>query len=298
MATYNRSHFILEALSSIQNQTYTNWECLIIDDGGTDNTFEVITPIVEQDSRFKFLKRPDNYKKGLPGCRNYGLDLATGYFIIFFDDDDIVHPNNLKICTEILSDENLDFCHYQKLAFEKENPLIEKVSISRKVGLSKADIEKIVTEKIGLASCTVMWKRSCFEEVRFNEDLMYAEEWECYSRIISKNFKGIIIDSILYFNRKHEASNTADFYNNNRCSLASKKEAIVLILKNLKQKQLLTNSLIRYFVTISLDFKEYNLFNEIIKILDLSVLKRMKWIFFYRSYPLRMLVYKIKKSLK
>ncbi|MNL56059.1 hypothetical protein D3C87_1795230 [compost metagenome] len=127
---------------------------------------------------------------------------------------------------------------------------------------------------------------------------MYAEEWECYSRIISKNFKGIIIDSILYFNRKHEASNTADFYNNNRCSLASKKEAIVLILKNLKQKQLLTNSLIRYFVTISLDFKEYNLFNEIIKILDLSVLKRMKWIFFYRSYPLRMLVYKIKKSLK
>ena len=51
MATFNRAHFILETITSIQNQTYSNWECLIIDDGGTDNTLEVITPILEQDNR-------------------------------------------------------------------------------------------------------------------------------------------------------------------------------------------------------------------------------------------------------
>src|SRR5258705_6384267 len=97
MATYNRSHFILETLSSIQNQTYSEWECLIIDDGGTDNTLEIITPVLDTDLRFKFVKRPDQYKKGLPGCRNYGLDLAKGDYIIFFDDDDIVHPQNLEL---------------------------------------------------------------------------------------------------------------------------------------------------------------------------------------------------------
>ena len=63
MATYNRAHFIVETLISIQNQTYSEFECLIIDDGGTDNTLEVITPILNKDLRFKSLKRPDNYKK-------------------------------------------------------------------------------------------------------------------------------------------------------------------------------------------------------------------------------------------
>ena len=76
MATYNRAHFIVETLRSIQNQIFESWQCLIIDDGGTDNTLEIITSILNKDSRFKFLKRPDNYKKGLPGCRNYGIDLV------------------------------------------------------------------------------------------------------------------------------------------------------------------------------------------------------------------------------
>ncbi|MBF4507136.1 glycosyltransferase [Flavobacterium sp. JLP] len=298
MATYNRSHFILEALSSIQNQIYSNWECLIIDDGGTDNTIEVITPILEQDSRFKFLKRPDNYKKGLPGCRNFGLDLAKGDFIIFFDDDDIVHPDNLKICIEILINENLDFCHYQKLSFEKENPLIEKSQISRKESLSKADIEKIVTQKIGLASCTVMWKKKCFSKIRFKENLLYAEEWECYTRIISNNFKGVMIDAILYYYRKHAVSNTGDFYTNNPISRLSKNEAVLLILKNLKEKQLLTDSIILYFVTVSLSFKEFNLFNKIIKILDLNIFQKFQLKLFYISYPLRMPIYKMKKRFK
>ena len=75
MATYNRAHFIVETLQSIQNQTFENWECIIIDDGGTDNTNEVIAPILEKDTRFQFVKRTDSYQKGLPGCRNYGLDL-------------------------------------------------------------------------------------------------------------------------------------------------------------------------------------------------------------------------------
>ena len=92
MATYNRAHFIVETLQSIQNQTFQDWECIIIDDGGTDNTTEVIQPIVANDKRFQFVKRESNYQKGLPGCRNYGIDLARGDYIIFFDDDDIVHP--------------------------------------------------------------------------------------------------------------------------------------------------------------------------------------------------------------
>lgn len=298
MATFNRSNYILETLKSIQNQSFTDWECLIIDDRGTDNTEEVITPILVQDSRFQFLKRPEAYKKGLPGSRNYGLDLAKGDNIIFFDDDDIVHPDNLKTVVAVLEDTQVDFCHYQKLAFEEMQPLVENARVVVQQYLTKSDIQKIITQEIGLASCTVMWRKDCFDSVRFNENLLYAEEWECYSRLISQNFKGVIISSVLYYNRKHLNSNTGEFTRKSPIRRASKKDAILLVLENLKEKKLLSPSIIRYFVTVSSDFKEYNLFTQIIDILELPIYERVRWYLFYGLLPLRLSVYKFKKAFK
>lgn len=298
MATYNRAHFIAETLLSIQEQTFLEWECLIIDDGGTDNTLEVIAPILEQDTRFKFIKRPEKYRKGLPGCRNYGLDLAKGNFIIFFDDDDIVHPDNLKTCMSLFTTNDIDFCHYQKAAFEEDKPKIEKSIVTTQQQLTKKDIDKIVTQEIGLASCTVMWKKHCFEQGRFNENLLYAEEWECYTRLISNNLKGIIIDAVLYYNRKHAHSNTGEFFRNNPVRKASKKEAILLIIQNLKEKQLLSPAIIRYFITTAIDFKEYNLFQSIIDNLNIKGYPKLKWQVFYHLLPLRLMMYRTIKSIK
>lgn len=300
MATLNRAHLIKETIISIQNQNYKNWECLIIDDGTSDNTIEVIAPILQQDLRFQFLKRPDSYKKGLPGCRNFGLDLAKGEHLVFFDDDDIIHPDNLKICLDYINNTNIDFCHYQKSSFITKIPLFKEIQKSKNevISLNKNNIEDVVTEKIGLASCTVIWKRKCFSTIRFNEKLLYAEEWECYVRIISEGFRGIIIDSVLYYNRKHLNSNTGQFYNHNPIQKESKKDAIILILENLKEKKILTNSIIKYLVTSSRSFKEYQLFNRIMEILDLNTFERLKWIFYYKSYPIRLKVYKIKKNKK
>lgn len=300
MATYNRAQFIVETLQSIQKQTFTDWECLIVDDGGTDNTAQVIAPILEKDLRFQYSKRPNTYQKGLPGCRNYGLDVAKGDNIIFFDDDDVVHPANLKTSLTILKDNAIDFCHYQKLSFEGEKPLIEKCIINTQKGITKADIEKVITQEIGLASCTVMWKKLCFKEIRFNESLLYAEEWECYSRLISENFNGKMIDAVLYYNRKHPNSNTGEFYNNNPIRRASKKEAILLVVQNLKEKHLLSNSLLRYFVQLSLNFKEYKLFSQILKTIELPKFEKIKWQIFYNTLPFRLWLYgkwkKIKKG--
>ncbi len=297
LATYNRAHFIEETLQSIQNQTFLDWECFIIDDGGTDDTKDVITPILEQDIRFQFLKRPDNYQKGLPGCRNYGLNLAKGEYIIFFDDDDVIHPDNLKMCLEVVETNNVDFCHYQKLSFEAQKPIIESKPIAIVKNLSRDDIEKVVTQKIGLASCTVLWKKQCFNQTRFNENLLYAEEWECYSSIIAENFKGIIIDNVLYYNRKHPESNTGEFYRNNVVRRASYTKAVLLVVKNLKEKELLTSTLKRYFITISKDFMEFNLFENILNILDLTTFEKLKWKLFYITYPVRLHIYKIRKGL-
>lgn len=298
MATYNRAHFIVETLQTIKKQSFTEWECLIIDDGGTDNTKEIITPILKQDNRFQLLKRPDNYKKGLPGCRNFGLDLAKGDCVIFFDDDDIVHPDNLKTSLEVIERNKVDFCHYQKMSFEVHKPSIENNPITIVESLTKTDILKVVTQEIGLASCTVLWKKQCFDTIRFNENLLYAEEWECYSRIISENFKGITISNVLYYNRKHPESNTGQFIRKNIIHRKSYTKAILLVIQNLKEKQLLTYSLKRYFITISHDLKEFNLFKTILISLELPTFEKLKWIFFYTTLSLRLKLFGIKKTIK
>lgn len=298
MATYNRAHFIVETLQTIKKQSFINWECLIIDDGSSDNTMDIIAPILVEDHRFQFLKRPDKYKKGLPGSRNYGLDIASGDFIIFFDDDDIVHPDNLKTSLVVLKKNNVDFCHYQKLSFEVEKPSPESHPTAIVKSLTKKDILKLVTQEIGLASCTVLWKKHCFEDIRFNENLLYAEEWECFSRIITNNFKGIIISNVLYYNRKHPESNTGQYVRKNPIHRESYTNAILLVIKNLKEKQLLSYSLKRYFITISIDFKEYNLFKAILIILELPTFEKLKWCFFYTTLPIRFRFYRIKKTIK
>jgi glycosyltransferase involved in cell wall biosynthesis len=297
MATYNRAHFIVATLHSIQEQTFGEWECLIVDDGGTDNTKEVIAPILEQDPRFQFLKRPDTYLKGLPGCRNYGLDLAQGDCIIFFDDDDIVHPDNLKISLDTLQNQNVAFCHYQKQAFETAIPNFEFSEPKIKQALNSSHLYDIITHQIGLASCTVLWDKKCFQSIRFREELLYAEEWECYSRIISGGFEGIIIENVLYYNRKHPNSNTGEFYSHNPIRKKSNNDAILLVIANLKEKQLLTDSILRYFIQIALDYKAYQLFSAIVETAQLSAFKKIKWQLFYLFLPVRLYLYGVKKKL-
>ena len=154
MATFNRAHFILETITSIQNQTYSNWECLIIDDGGTDNTLEVITPILEQDYRFKYKKRTDNYQKGLPGSRNYGLDLAKGDFIIFFDDDDIVHPQNLELCVKELEQKKFSFCRYERAVFFNDFDYNFDYSKSySSFEITTEDVGKLLNHELPFNSC-------------------------------------------------------------------------------------------------------------------------------------------------
>lgn len=298
MATYNRAHFIVETLQSIQKQSFEDFECLIIDDGGTDNTLEVIKPILDNDKRFSFLKRTENYKKGLPGCRNYGLDIAKGDYIIFFDDDDIIHSQNLSTTLQVIKKENIDFCSYQKKSFKNKIPVETNDEINIKEIISTKVIYQIITYRILLASCTVLWDKKCFENIRFNEDLMYAEEWECYTRIILENKKGVQINSVLYFNRKHPNSNTAQFYDNNIIRRKSKRDAILLNLQNVYSKGLLSQKLLKYFIQIAYNFRELNLIDDVFNQVKLPLPTKVYWKIYYKMLPFRIANTRFLKRLK
>lgn len=297
MATYNRAHFIFETLLSVQNQSFKNFECIIIDDGGDDNTVEVITPILKEDNRFLFFKRPEKYKKGLPGCRNFGLDNAKGDFIIFFDDDDIVHPKLLQTVFYVLKDVNsIDFVHYKKQSFTNKfnysnfnKPLILEVE-----NINERIYEDVILGNLPLASCTVLWKKDVFKNHKFNENLQYAEEWELYSRILlEQDLIGVKLNNALYFNRKHSASNTGEFWNNNPIRINSKKEALQIIVRTVLKSKKLTVSLFRYFVREAYVYKLPNITKEIFK-----NKKTINMVIYKFLFPIRFKIFKNLQKLK
>lgn len=88
---YNASYYVKEVLESIQNQTYSNIECIIINDGSTDNTLEILNSFT--DSRFQLYSQEN---KGLSDTRNFGLEKATGNFIYFCDSDDLLPSHAIE----------------------------------------------------------------------------------------------------------------------------------------------------------------------------------------------------------
>lgn len=93
LCTYNRAHLLPRALDSLFRQKETDWEVVIVDDGSTDNTVEVLQPFLRHKSRVKFVSHPN---QGLARSRNIAAKVATGHFITFLDSDDVYALDHLS----------------------------------------------------------------------------------------------------------------------------------------------------------------------------------------------------------
>ncbi len=107
--TYNYEKFIGETILNLKDQSYTNWEAIIIDDGSTDNTQEVVAKHIQDDIRFIY-KRINT--RGNAGARNIGLDFASGDYIQFLDADDLLSKHKLEIQIKQLNKEKEDVISY------------------------------------------------------------------------------------------------------------------------------------------------------------------------------------------
>lgn len=108
ITTFNREGFISEAIGSVLNQSYTDWEMIIVDDASTDNTESVVKKYLEKDARIKYIKNPKNI--GIAETRNIGIEMSRGSYIAPLDSDDVwLDKDKLKKQAEFL-DKNLDYC--------------------------------------------------------------------------------------------------------------------------------------------------------------------------------------------
>lgn len=121
MPSYNTSKYIEESIESVLNQSYTNWELIIVDDCSTDETDNVVQEYLT-DTRIRYLKNERN--SGAAVSRNYALREAKGKWIAFLDSDDLWHPEKLQKQIEFMLANNYHFSYtnYEEID-EKSNPL-------------------------------------------------------------------------------------------------------------------------------------------------------------------------------
>jgi glycosyltransferase involved in cell wall biosynthesis len=201
--TYNRAHFIAETLDSIIAQTYTNWECIIVDDGSIDNTSEIIRKYIEKDNRFQFYNRPREKLKGPNSCRNYGFDLSTGDYINWFDSDDLYLPNALLTwLNQFTINIDVVVAKLERIDYET------KFKINESRILSNTVIEDYFTGKISYYVCGPLWKRSFLEQQTelFDESIGNLDDWDFNLRMLYMDPKIAYFNAPLIQYRIHENS--------------------------------------------------------------------------------------------
>lgn len=199
---YNQGIFLSETLESVLNQTFSDWECLIIDDGSTDDTCKVAKSYVVKDSRFSYLKKENG---GVSSARNLGLDNAKGSYIQFLDSDDILAVRKLEISLDKLKlfrDKDL------KIAISNFRMFTENIAVT-------SDPFCVLEEKfLNFEGFLYHWnssfslqiqcgffEASLFDHIRFPENLSAQEDWVVWVSLFKTGTEAIFINEPLAYYR-------------------------------------------------------------------------------------------------
>tara|TARA_R110000823_G_scaffold243818_1_gene367997 strand:+ start:17891 stop:18835 length:945 start_codon:yes stop_codon:yes gene_type:complete len=192
--TYNRAHLIGETLDSVLVQTYQNWECIVVDDGSTDATDDLMATYMAQESRFRYYHRPKDRLPGGNAARNYGIENSRGSYITFLDSDDYIAPfaieDKLKYANGIFD------CVITGHTRIKEN-LSASTKIIDEARECNYD-EKIILTQPPVYMGDAFLSRSFVGEHRFDEDLLRGQDHVFFVELFRKKGNYRRIDGIHY----------------------------------------------------------------------------------------------------
>lgn len=202
---YNVEDYLKECLDSVANQTYTDFEAILVDDGSTDNSGAICDEYAHCDSRFKVFHKVNN---GLSSARNYGLDRAKGDYLVFVDSDDVLSYNALEVCLNTLTDNNLDGVFSPLKQFWDKTPYdcspIENTSYQ--VLDSEACIKRmLMSDGIGHEAVAKMYRADLWNDMRFPIGKLYEDLLTTYY-VAEKIKKIAILNTPIYLYRQRQAS--------------------------------------------------------------------------------------------
>ncbi|SEM69178.1 Glycosyl transferase family 2 [bacterium A37T11] len=220
MAAYNTERYIGEAVESILNQSFEDFELLIVNDGSTDRTREVVLQFT--DSRIKLIDNPSNM--GLTYTRNVALTEARGNYIAVLDSDDIALPNRLKRqYDEMQSRPELALLGSQSFIIDSQGKL-EDENLNIKVGAELVKVTLLFNNTY--VNSSVMFKTDVFRELKGYREFAPVEDYEFFLRI-SDRYAVDNLDEHLVKYRRHD---------HNISKL--KVEKALSLLKDIKEQQL------------------------------------------------------------
>ncbi len=202
--TYNRASFLPECIHSVLNQSYENWELLIIDDGSTDETKSICETFASKDSRIKYYAQDRN--TGPSKARNRAITLAKGEFIAFLDSDDIAKPDRLSLEVEALENCPSASVVYSDLTMIDE--IGKELGEFRLIHHDPKNFLPHLYFRMDVILSTVMVRRECFETCAFDESLPIQEDYDLCLHLAKKYNVIHLAKSLTYF-RRHKVSLSA-----------------------------------------------------------------------------------------
>lgn len=183
--TYNREQFIIEALQSVLNQSYERLEVIIVDDGSTDKTVEIIKKM--SDPRIKILVNEKN--EGACFSRNRGVIEAKGNYIAFQDSDDIWEKNKLEICLDYLKKENADVVFSSYVL--NDNIIVPSYNLNN----FKNKVKQVLIKNC-ISTQTIVGKKNVFLDEQFDVNMPRYQDFDLSVRLLSK-YKVYYVDQPL-----------------------------------------------------------------------------------------------------
>jgi glycosyltransferase involved in cell wall biosynthesis len=192
---YNQAQYLDECLQSVLDQTYSEWECIIVNDGSPDNTAFFAKKWVENDNRFIYLEKENG---GLSSARNFGIQHSNGDYILPLDADDRISHNYVALALQnFLEDISLSIVYCKAEKFGNEHGLWELKPFSMKA----LAVENMIF-------CSAMFKKSDWVRVGgYDVNMLYGfEDWEFWIAILKNGGNVKRIDFIGFFYRIKENS--------------------------------------------------------------------------------------------
>lgn len=190
---YNYGKFLQDAVGSVLAQSYSHWECLIVDDGSTDNTRQIAESLCAADRRVSYHYKTNG---GLSSARNFGIGLAKGDYLCFLDTDDLLDPKKLESQLACFNeDPKIDIVYGSYRFFETNAPKVLYTSKNKEKteehpgfsGSGKELLPILVRNNITVVSAPLL-KRQVVERVGvFDETYRSYEDWHFWLRCAMKN---------------------------------------------------------------------------------------------------------------
>lgn len=195
MPCYNNGAYVGQAIESVQKQTYDNWELVIVNDGSTDNSEEVINRYAQADKRIRCIKQEN---RGVSAARNNGVKTATGEYICFLDADDWLEQECLKKSEEIFQK------HQDLRAFYLKKCLVNEAGSRHEFVDYYGSYDGVLLW--GMASTMVIRKTDFLSIGGYDEQMRSGwEDWDFSIRFLYHNCNVIVSNKCLYFYRQHSS---------------------------------------------------------------------------------------------